>query len=66
MFRIVRSDDFEGEHYDLYLTKDNEFGGKGEALEFESLHDAELMRQFQEDNSPYNHTGDYTFTVEKD
>ena len=66
VYKVVRSEDYEGEHYDLYLTADNEYGTESEALEFESKHDADIMKKFQEDNSPYNNTGDYTFSVESD
>lgn len=65
MFRVKRHDP-EYPKDDLYLTNNNEYGSKSEAMEFDTEHDADLMRDFQEEHSPYRHTGDYTYTTESD
>ena len=64
MFTIRRHDE-EYPDDDLYLTPDDEYGLRSEAVEFDSRRAADEIRDWMEYNSPYNSTGDYTYTVEE-
>lgn len=63
---VIKRHDPEYPHRDLYLTIDNEYGLREEAVEFEGLRAAREIRDNQEYCNPYNSTGNYTYTIESD
>ena len=63
---VIKRHDAEYPSRDLYLTENNEYGLREEAVEFEGLNAAREIRDNQEYCNPYNSTGDYTYTIESD